>query len=211
MYIEQFYSIICWTSFCSPLTIFLQVISSVTEMLSCIWWPLPASHFLVTFYFCLCDQTIPYWLNYLVRELWNCSVLVQFALWNAISFIQFSYVMNLDWIKQDKDVEKIGRRLAISLAVILPIFTQTIQAFMVGNISRKYLCHSPFEFQIYSRRMSPLYVDACTLYIGGRDVFNKISAEGVTGYPLPISIIITLALVFPIYTFTIKKRRSEIL
>jgi hypothetical protein len=54
------------------------------------------------------------------------------ALWNAISIVQFSYVMDLAWIHQGKDVEKSGKRLAIVLALTVQAVTQLVQFYLVS-------------------------------------------------------------------------------
>ena len=101
-------------------------------MLTYVWWPYPVSDFLLTLYFCLFDQTVIYWLNYLIRESWICNILVVMALWNAISIVQFSYVMNLPWIQHDRDVEKSGKRLATFLAVTFPTAAELMQVYLVS-------------------------------------------------------------------------------
>ena len=103
-------------------------------MLTYVWLPFQVSHCLVTFYFCLFGQTLPYWLNYLLRETWICGILVIMSLWNAISIVQFSYVMDLAWI-HGLDVEKSGKRLGIILAITVPTVTQVIQVYLVSFIA----------------------------------------------------------------------------
>ena len=63
------------------------------------------------------------------------SILILFALWNAISIIQLSYILNLSWIQNEKLADLWGKVIAIGLAIGIPTATEVIQVCMVSCLT----------------------------------------------------------------------------